>query len=225
MSRGVGRAQTLEAADDVDASSSVVARIGLAFVDVQAAQLSSEASALADWSGGTFLADSAVFARIGIAVAAVLAAFAAQTRRAFAAEVVVQVQTLAVVEARRGGARIRVSLAAGSNKSWPALTLIGHSASFGARSAVQTRLRAANTYKAAKNKRKRATKRKMFTLCTSQRVTHTHKANKCRLYRLPGRSSGVRQTNSTLVKRFSEATEAPLLFRLLLPLRTGEMFI
>ena len=36
MSAGIGRAQALETADDVDTSASIVARIGFAFVDIDA---------------------------------------------------------------------------------------------------------------------------------------------------------------------------------------------
>ena len=92
----VGWAQALEAADDVDASASVVARIRLALVDVDAAQGAGEAAAFADGRRRSLLAEAAVFARIRVAVAAVLAAFAAQLRRALAAEIVIQIVALAV---------------------------------------------------------------------------------------------------------------------------------
>lgn len=112
MAGGVDEAQVLEAADDVDASASVLARRRLAFVDVDGTSVASESTALADGSRATFFADAAIFARIGIAVAAVFAAFAAQPGRALATVVVVEVVAAAVEETRRRGAWIAVDLAA-----------------------------------------------------------------------------------------------------------------
>lgn len=147
MAGGVDEAQVLEAADDVDASASVLARRRLAFVDVDGTSVASESTALADGSRATFFADAAIFARIGIAVAAVLAAFAAQPGRALATVVVVEVVAAAVEETRRRSAWIAVDLAAGAHETRPASALIaGQNADhFRTGTAVHTGLSAANS--------------------------------------------------------------------------------
>ena len=110
-------------------------------------------SDLADGSGTALLAEAAVAARVGVAVAAVLAAFAAEPHRTLAAEVTgsaagraaaAQRHAAAAVQARRRGARLRVDLAAGAGEARPALALEHGRSRFAARAAVQTRLRAAN---------------------------------------------------------------------------------
>ena len=72
--RGVLGADAAERADLVEASSSVLARRRLAFVDVVLAELAEERAALAQGAVVALLAHAAVFARVGSAIVAVFAA-------------------------------------------------------------------------------------------------------------------------------------------------------
>lgn len=101
MARGVDWTQTLEASDDVDTSSSIMTRGRLAFVDINRAQISSESTAFAYWANNAFLANASVLAWIRVTMAAILAAFSAQTSWTFATVIVIQIVALAIVEARR----------------------------------------------------------------------------------------------------------------------------
>lgn len=100
MTGDIDRTQTLETADDVDASATVLTRRRLALVDVDGASVAGESSTLADRPRATFFADTTVLARVWVAVATVLASLATQTGGALAAVVVVQVVATAVEEAR-----------------------------------------------------------------------------------------------------------------------------
>ena len=100
MASNIGWAQALEAADYVDASATVLARRRFTFVDVDRTCVARESTALADGSTTTFFADASIFARIGIAITAVFAAFATQPGRTFATVVVVEVVAAAVEETR-----------------------------------------------------------------------------------------------------------------------------
>ena len=124
MAGDVVGAEALEAADNVDASAAVLARRRLAFVDVDRTGIASESAALTDRPATTFLADAAVFTRIRIAIAAVFAALATKTGRAFATVVVVEVVTSAVEKTRRRSARIAVDLAARADEASPTSALV-----------------------------------------------------------------------------------------------------
>ena len=91
MTSDICRAQALKAADYVDAGASILARRRFTFVDVDGASVACESTALADGASTAFLADASIFARIWIAITAVLAAFATETGGAFATVVVVEV--------------------------------------------------------------------------------------------------------------------------------------
>lgn len=147
MAGDVVGAEALEAADNVDASAAVLARRRLALVDVDGASIAGESATLTNGSAATFLADAAVFARIGVAIAAVLAAFATETGGTFATVVVVEVVASAVEETRRRSTRIAVDFAAGAHEARPASALIaGQGADHLATSAaIHTGLSAANT--------------------------------------------------------------------------------
>lgn len=146
MAGGVERTETLEAADNVDASAAVLARRRFAFVDVYGTRVACKSAAFANRPGASLLADAAIFARIGVAITAVFAAFATQTGRAFAPEVVVEIVATAVEKTRRRSARIAVDFATSAHETRPASTLVAgqDSGHLSTRATIQTRLTAAD---------------------------------------------------------------------------------
>ena len=68
-----------------------MARIRLAFVDVNATQIASESATLANSGRRSFFADATIFTWVGVAVVAVFAALTAQFNRALASEIVIKI--------------------------------------------------------------------------------------------------------------------------------------
>ena len=84
------------------------------FIHVNCTKLSSEAATFADWPKRPLFADASVLARVGVAVAAVVAAFTRELGGTLAVEVILQVDTLGTVEARRRSTRVQVVLTGGT---------------------------------------------------------------------------------------------------------------
>ena len=81
------------------------------FVNIDGAELPSEAPTLAYRAIKSLLADSSVLTRVGVAVFPVVTPLAAQLGRTLAVEIILEVDTLGAVEAGRGGAGVEVVLA------------------------------------------------------------------------------------------------------------------
>ena len=80
------------------------------FIHVNCAKLSSEATTFANWPKRSFFADASVLARVGVAVAAVVAAFTRELGGTLAVEVILQVDTLGTVETWGRSTRVQVVL-------------------------------------------------------------------------------------------------------------------
>ena len=84
------------------------------FIHVNCAKLSSEATTFANRPKRSFFADASVLARVRVAVAAVVAALTRELGRTLTVEVILQVDTLGTVEARRRSTRVQVVLTGGT---------------------------------------------------------------------------------------------------------------
>ena len=146
MTTWIRWAQALKAADDVDTCASVMARIRFALVDVDAAHVAGETATLANGGWRSFLANAPVFARIGVAVTAIFAAFTTQFDRAFATEIIIEVMAFTRIQAWRRGTWVSINFAPWTNKTGSAMTLVRPTTLFAAGSTIQARLGTAYTY-------------------------------------------------------------------------------